>query len=80
MNSFSTTIGLYEIDFITPFHGQLSDINIWSRVLLDKEIKNWSKCTGNQDLGMYLDWSNVKINHTQQIKDKPYSTNKSFGC
>ena len=68
MNSFSSTNGLYANDFITPFHGQLSDINIWSRVLLDKEIKNWSKCTGNQDLGMYLDWSNIEIKHTEEIK------------
>ena len=68
MNSLSSTSGSYANYFITPFNGQISDINIWSRVLNDKEIENWSKCTSNQDSGMYLGWSNAKINHTQQIK------------
>ena len=74
MNSISET-GNYDNDYITPFKGNLTDVNIWDKILTQEERISWSKCIGEES-GNFLDWTNVHIIHSEQIKelDIPKST------
>ena len=65
MNSRMIETGNYDNHFITPFHGQLTDINIWDRILSNEEVDTWSEC--GQVSGKYLDWSNAKVDHSPHI-------------
>ena len=68
MNSYSVT-GNYENRYITPFNGKLTDINIWCRILSEKERRNWSSCTGNTENGDFLDWYNATIEKSPEIDE-----------
>ena len=70
-----------------PFHGAVSDVNIWSRVLTEEEILSWSLC--ERDIsGKVLSWEESILNITlvteetidrQRMCFKPKTGSKMVG-
>ena len=46
-----------------PFHGALSDLNVWSRALTEAELAGWARCELGQP-GDLLDWRMAELNMT----------------
>ena len=57
----------------SPMHGKMTDVNVWSRVLTDKEIHHWEECKNDQG-GDLVNWETARFNLTagvsQTVEDK----------
>ncbi|KAF2358411.1 C-type lectin-like [Trinorchestia longiramus] len=59
-------------DASSNFHGELSQVNIWSRILQDEEIRSLAMCKTNLE-GDILSWSNDWISHGKVIASRESS-------
>ena len=50
-----------------PFHGEMTDVNVWSRVLSEEEIIKWKKCEAIE-AGDVVNWETVKLNLTAGVE------------
>ena len=44
-----------------PTHGAVTEVNVWSRVLSDSEVSEWSNC-GSVQGGKVVDWATAALN------------------
>ena len=45
----------------SPVHGEITDVNIWSRLLTESEVDMWFKCEDRVQAGKILDWATAKL-------------------
>ena len=62
LNGFSSH-GKY---FRYPFNGAITDVNIWDKILNEKEVSNWSKCIWKGS-GNVLDWTKATFQMSHKI-------------
>ena len=43
----------------SPFHGSMTDINIWNYFLANEEIHGWMKCENSLEKGKLFNWNNL---------------------
>ena len=57
----------------SPMHGKMTDVNVWRRVLTDKEIHHWEECKSSEG-GDLVNWETARFNLTagisQTVEDK----------
>ena len=63
LNAFSFAVN----DYIYPFDGAITDLQIWSRIFNDEDIQNWSACNGVEP-GDFFQWENAKFEFTGDIE------------
>ena len=63
LNAFSFAVN----DYIYPFDGAITDLQIWSRIFNDEDIQNWSECNGVEP-GDFFQWENAKFEFTGDIE------------
>ena len=60
----------------SPMHGKMTDVNVWRRVLTDKEIHHWEECKSSEG-GDLVNWETARFNLTagisQTVEDKESS-------
>ena len=54
-------------DYIYPFAGSVTDINIWGRTFGSEEMQAWSDCS-NVTSGDFLSWENAKFKFHGEIQ------------
>ena len=56
-----------------PFHGAVTDLQVWDRVLADDCVVRWLDCTGTDREGNLLTWDTLNLNIsglvTQEIEE-----------
>ena len=62
LNGFSSNGNNYKF----PFNGAITDVNIWNRILSEKETSNWSKCVSNES-GNTLNWEKAQFKKSEKI-------------
>ena len=45
----------------SPVHGEITDVNIWNRILTENEVDGWLKCEDGVQAGKMLDWATAKL-------------------
>ena len=63
MNAFSFAVN----DYIYPFDGAITDLQIWSRIFKAEDIQNWSECN-LMEPGDFFQWENAKFNFIGDIE------------
>ena len=52
----------------SPMHGKVTDVNVWRRVLTDKEIHHWEECKSSEG-GDLINWETARFNLTAGITE-----------
>ena len=78
LNAFSFAVN----DYIYPFDGAITDLQIWSRIFKDEEIHNWSECNGVEP-GDFFQWENAKFKfigdiETLEVKESDICSKQSI--
>ena len=63
LNAFSFAVN----DYIYPFDGAITDLQIWSRIFEEGEIQNWSECMGMES-GDFFQWENAEFKFIGDIE------------
>ena len=64
-------------DYIYPFDGAVTDLQIWSRILNEEDIQKWSECNGEES-GDFFSWEKAEFNFIGDIE--AYNLRKSDIC
>ena len=74
LNGFSQS----QKEFLNPFKGEVTDINVWGKLLSSEELENWSKCILNIEDQLIIDWNMANFNVYGKIKHE--EKNKKEMC
>ena len=59
-----------EEDDWKPFRGSLTDLQLWSRALSDREIEDWAGCSLGESGGDLLDWADLAWSGSDIVEEE----------